>query len=267
MGTSSSSKGPKGGVSFDPPWLDISVSAIDGSSVPIPDSDAEMPLVAPANRFTSARRSFSSYMRSGRPASFRKAMGSYVRHGLGGVSRAARRMRFVTAVGARTFSLFTESQNVGQLNTQIRALLASPHTTRDVISAIVNCVVPTSGSVDEETCRNAMAEALSDLLLENSTIDLLNLSEEDVWYLLELFTGKAIVRQVRLDIGQTLESDALSIEERIRREEEIERFTQAVVSASFHKVRQQTSNISQHDITNIIHEAIKTTFAVFGKYR
>lgn len=268
MGTSSSSKGPKGGVSFDPPWLDTTVSDIDGASVLPPANNPGMIVLAPSNRFTKARRNFSTYIRRGNLGSLRKAIGHYVRHGLGGVTQATRRMRVVTAVGAKTFSLFTATQSGGQLQftAHIRTLLASSHTTHDVISAIVDFVVPTSGSIDEETCRNAMTEALSDLFSENPNIDFLNLSETDIWDLLELFTGKAIARQVILDIGQTLESDGIDIEARIRREEEIDRFIQAAVSSSFHKVREQTSNISQSDITNIIQKAIETTFTVFGEY-
>lgn len=268
MGTSTSSKGPKGGVPFDPPWLDTTVSDIDNASILPPASNPGEIVLAPLNRFTQARRSFSAYIRNGNLGSLQKAIGHYVRHGLGGGAQATRRMRVVTAVSARVFSLFTATQDVRQLQftAHIGTLLAASHTTHDVILAIVDFVVPTSGTIDEETCRNAMTEALSDLFSDNPDVDILNLSEADIWNLLELFTGKAIARQVILDIGQTLESDRIDIEARILREEEIYRFIQAVVSTNFHQVREQSSNISQSDITNIIQEAINTTFTVFGEY-
>lgn len=268
MGTSSSSKGPKGGVPFDPPWLDTTVSDIDGGAVSPPAVNPDLIVFAPSHRFTKARRNFGAYIRRGNLGSLQKAMGHYVRHGMGGATQATRRMRVVTAVGARMFSLFTATQGAGQLHfsTHIKSLLASPHTPHDVISAIVDFVVPTSGSIDEETCRNAMTEALSDLFSDNPDVDILNLLEADIWNLLELFTEKAISRQVILDIGQILESDGISIEARIQREEEIARFIQGVVATSFHQVRERTSNISQSDIKNIIQEAISTTFTVFGEY-
>lgn len=267
MGTSSSSKGPKGGVSFDPPWLDATIAAIGNVSVPLPSTTQDASDFAPSNRFTAARRNLGIYMRSGESQSLRKAIGHYVRHGLGGASRAAGKMKFVAAVGAKTLSLFSGTQSAEQLQfkTKIETLLASSHTTEDVISTIVDFVMPSSGTVDEETCRDAMAEALSDLLSERSDMDIAALSEDDRWALLEHFVGKAIVRQLILDIGQILESDAISITTKIHRLEEMEQFVQATVTESFHNIRSRNANISQDDFSKIINDVLEITFQVFGE--
>ncbi len=267
MGTSSSSKGPKGGVSFDPPWLDSIVSSISGATDAIDTTVGSGEVVlAPSNRFTEARRNLSAYMRNGRAESLRRAIRSYVRNGLGGTSRAASRMKVATAAGARTFLLLsgTESTERNQFKEKLAALLNSEHTTEDVISVIVNFVFSSIGSVDEESCRNAMAEALSDLLLEKPDVDIVNLPEKDIWWLLELFLGKAIVKQVTFDIGQVLESDAINIDDKILRLEEIDRFVQSVVSVSFQKVREKNADLSQNDIAGIIRDAVVLTFKVFG---
>jgi phosphate transport system substrate-binding protein len=72
--------------------------------------------------------------------------------------------------------------------------------------------VPLSGSVDEESCRNAMAEALSELLVEKSDIDILNLPEEDIWDLLGRFIEKQIVKQrVGNVMHATIASDAIAL--------------------------------------------------------
>lgn len=267
MGTSSSSKGPKGGVSFDPPWLDSIVSSIS-SATGVIDSTVVSggAVLAPPNRFTEARRNLSAYIRNGQSRSLRRAIGSYVRNGLGGASRAASRMRAATAVGARAFSLLSGTKNEEQVQfkEKLAELLNSEHTTKDVVSVIVDFVFPSSGSVDEDSCRNAMAEALSDLLLDKPDLDIVNLPEEDIWCLLELFLEKVIVKQVTFDIGQVLESDAITINDKISRLEDIERFVQSVVSESIHEVRKGSADISQNDITGIIHDAVGLTFEVFG---
>ena len=267
MGTSSSSKGPKGGVSFDPPWLDSTVSSISGATDPI-DSTVGLDevVLAPSNRFTSARRNLSAYIRNGRDESLRHAIRSYVRNGLGGASRAASRMRVATAAGVRTFLLLsgTGSTEQAQFKEKLTALLNSEHTTEDVISVIINFVFPSIGSVDEESCRNAMAEALSDLLLDKPDVDIVNLPEKDIWWLLEVFLGKAIVKQVTFDIGQVFESDAINIDDKIHRLEEIDLFVQSVVSVSCQKVREKNGDLSQNDIAGIIRDAVALTFKVFG---
>jgi hypothetical protein len=175
-------------------------------------------------------------------------------------------MKVAAAAGAKTFLLLsgTESTERAQFKEKLTALLNSEHTTEDVISAIVNFVFPSIGSVDEESCRNAMAEALSDLLLEKPDVDIVNLPEQDIWWLLELFLGKTIVKQVTFDIGQVLESDAINIDDKIRRLEEIDRFVQSVVSVSFQKVRDKNADLSQNDIAGIIRDAVALTFKVFG---
>lgn len=267
MGTSSSSKGPKGGVSFDPPWLDTAIAALGDAPTPLFVTPHDTLALATTNRFTAARRNLSAYMRNGESASLRKAIGHYIRQGLGGTTRAAGRMRYVAAVGARTFSLFAGSQSAEQIQfkTKLGTLLSSSHTTDDVISTIVAFVLPTSGSVDEETCRDSMAEALSDLLSERSDMDIANLSEEDSWALLEHFVGKAIIRQLILDIGQILESDAIDVTTKIQRLEEMDQFVQATVSESFHKIRSHNANISQGDLTKIVNDVLEITFQVFGQ--
>ena len=267
MGTSSSSKGPKGGVSFDPPWIDSDVAEITGLPIPM-DSDkpsAENDL-APSNRFTDARRNFRAYITDGRAQSLQRSIRSYVRHGLGGTARAASRMRFASAVGARTFSLLRGVDNEEQLRfkEKLTSLLESEHTTEDVISTIVDFVVPLAGSVDEESCRNAMAEALSELLVEKSDIDILNLPEEDIWDLLGRFIEKQIVKQITFDIGQVLESDAINVEDKINRLEELDRFVQSVVSDSLDKARKKDQDLSQSEVSRIINDAVKLTYDVFG---
>ena len=267
MGTSSSSKGPKGGVSFDPPWIDSDIAEINGVPIPIDsNTPSAKPVLAPSNRFTDARRNFRAYINDDRVLSLQRALRSYVRHGLGGAERAANRMKFASAVGARTFSLFRRTDNDEQqrFKEKLTSLLESEHTTEDVISTIVDFVVPLSGSVDQESCRNAMAEALSDLLVEKPNIDITNLPEEDIWDLLERFIEKQIVNQIMFDIGQALESDTISIDNKMTRLEQIDRFVQSVVSSSLDKVRKMGQDLSQSEVATIIDKAVKLTFDVFG---
>lgn len=268
MGTSSSSSGPGMGVSFDPPWLDTSVET---TGVVPSDVQVEIPEASPAvagkARFGEARRNLNAYVRDGDEGSLKKALRGYVRHGLGGSARATSRMRLATAVGARTFSLLNaiEAQSQSDFKEAFTNLLSSEHSLEDVVSVIVNQVIKTGGGAEEDACRESMAEALSEMLQDKPDAELMNLPETDLWWLMELFIVKVILRQVLFDIGQVFERDGIAPEDRVDKIDEIESFVRSVVSSQMQTVRSGRPCASQKDICTIISRAIQFTFEVFGR--
>lgn len=269
MGTSASSKGPHGGVSFDPPWLTVAETSIGVSPAEATvASPIVSPAIAPASRFTAARREFRDYAsgRGGRSA-LRKAMREYVRHGLGGAARATKRIRFTTAVGARTFSLLRGLDAVDEVEFRKilqEVLASSDHTTGDVVSAIVEFVVRDKGGADEESARMAMAEALSDLFAEKPEIDVLAMTEDDTWLLMEMYLEKEIVRRINFDIGQSIESDAYDAEKKIERLEELESFVRSEVAIRLQQARAGKLVLSQRNVYSIIVDATFMTLKFFG---
>jgi hypothetical protein len=113
MGTSASSKGPAGGVPMVPPWVpDLPPTTPDGDGDASPPADnggepAELspnqnadalpqaPVpdrpMAPAARFTGARRNLGSFAKTGNSGDMRRGLGQYVRSGYGGARTATRR--------------------------------------------------------------------------------------------------------------------------------------------------------------------------------
>lgn len=267
MGTSSSSKGPHGGVSFDPPWLTNATSTIGiEPSLENIQIAPEFPHIADANRFTAARRNFRKYIsgQTGRE-SLRKALRAYVRHGLGGAARASNRMRFVSSVGSRAFALLKglEGANILEFRAALKALLSSDHSVEEIVSTIVEFVVPDRGSVDEESAHDAMAEALSELLDTKPDIDLFNMEEADVWWLMELYLAKEIVRRIHFDIGQSIESDKYDAESKLQQLEELEGFVKSAVTVKMQQARERKSPLTQQVVCDIMDETIKMTFSFF----
>lgn len=83
MGTSTSSRGPGGGVPLVPAW------------VPPPPGEPPSqspPEMAPPRRFQPARTRLGGYGRSGSENDLRRGLGHYSRTGLGGSASGARRM-------------------------------------------------------------------------------------------------------------------------------------------------------------------------------
>lgn len=268
MGTSSSSSGPRSGVSFDPPWIDTSVEAVGvAPSDVLVEIPALAPVVAGRARFAEARRNLNEYVQSGDRRALQKALCGYVRRGLGGSARAASRMRLATAVGAKTFSLLNAigDQQQSDFKEAITNLLATEHTLEDVVSEIISQVVKTGGGTEEEFCRESMSEALFEMLQGKPDVELMNLPEDDLWWLMELFIVKTILRQVFFDVGQIFEYDSIDPVDRVEKMDEIESFIRSVVSSQMQTVRGEQSCASQRDVCILINKAVQLTFEVFGR--
>lgn len=266
MGTSSSSKGPKGGVSFDPPWLTSATGEIG-----ITPSTGVLPVpigteIAPSNRFTSARINFRNYATgNGGRNSLKKAVRAYVRYGLGGSARAAARMRYTTAIGSRLYSLLrgADVADGGEFQETLRKLLEGEHSVEDVISEIVNFVVKAKGGADEELARASVTEALSEKLSQDPDIDLLNMDEDALWELLAIYMEKEIVKRMYFDIGQSLESDAINIATKLSKLEDVEKFVGSAVTVRLERTRKGQQIVSQQTVCDIIAETEVLTFKFF----
>ena len=212
MGTSASSAGPGANVSFDPPWLnDIPVGGagqVDGGASAPAEAPAEG--VAPAERFRGARTSLGAFARNGDSGALARAAGHYSRKGMGGARNVAARMRTSTKAGAGLGSLLqaTRERSDPQINQWMDALRATNPSAQTVIDAIVSRVLPEGGSVDEESAKDSMAQALSELMVLDPQVDLLTLQDAQIWTLMQLYLGHEACNRMYADIGETVLSAA-----------------------------------------------------------
>lgn len=223
MGTSASSKGPGPNVPFDPPWLDVinpppNVTIVpllpdvvnphtpvsttplepqpidtEGPAVPSPAEPRQCPpepaSIAPPRRFSSAKRLLTDFVKTGRRDSFEKAAGHYSRTGMGGTRNLAHRMRTATTTGANAISLLRSARdgNDPSVNDWVTSLTSRNASVHEIAHSIIQRIVPLGGSQDELACQDSMAQALQDLIAENENVDLLHLSDSDIWRLIESF--------------------------------------------------------------------------------
>ena len=196
MGTSSSSSGPGGGVPFDPPWL-TSVASEIGSPLeqisgepaqqeqnPQQTEPAAQPVEpAPARRFSNARRYLGEYANSGDRGSLKKALGSYSRKGMGGASKVASRMRASTSAGAGLFNFLQGVRDSADTKVRdwVNQLTSKNLSAYEVADEIIEQVISTGGSLEEESCRDSMAQAMSDFLTIDPDVDLLNMDNDSIW--------------------------------------------------------------------------------------
>ena len=271
MGTSTSSTGPSSGVSLDPPWLDNVVGDIGRDSTVTP-SDGGAPNApagptghAPSARYGDARREFGKFAKTGNTQYLRNAVGHYSRRGSGGASAAASRMRASTSAGAALFSFLNAlSQGTSAEARQwVDALRATDPSAEDVVDAIVRELAPPGGSADEESFRDAMDFALSELIKEDPTIDPLSMGVNDIWELMKGYLATEAANRLCFDLGPIFESSQLDPRTAVIREREMRRFLKNEIGAHVDLLRGNSANPTRSQLNGILQEALKMTFELF----
>ena len=229
MGTSTSSSGGKAGSPFDPEWLTPEGPAAgtaggdgaagdqgqDGGDEPdgsdgaagANEEAATDAAFAPSRRFADARTKMSAYLGGGGRESLRSAAKSMVTKGMGGSRRAASTMRG-TAQGAGALGQFLASARDGSdprvadwVNRTRQANLPAD----DLILELVKEVLPDTGSVDDESLRNAAAEALGLLYELNPDVDIFNLTDAQIHDVMAITIANDVCNRMDLQLGQAYE--------------------------------------------------------------
>lgn len=271
MGTSTSSTGPSSGVSLDPPWLDDVVGEIGGgSAVPLNDGNAPAPPAppagnAPTNRYGDARRALGKFAKTGDTQHLRNAVGHYSRRGSGGASAAASRMRASTSAGAALFSFLNAvSQGAtAEARKWVDDLRATNPSAEDVVDAIVRELAPPGGSADEESLRDAMDQALSEVIREDPTVDALSMGANDIWELMKSYLAIEAGNRICFDLGPIFESSNLDPRTAVLREKEMRRFLKNEIGAHVDLLKGTVANPSRSQLDSILQEALKMTFELF----
>lgn len=235
MGTSTSSSGGKAGSPFDPDWLapealgddDDSGSADATEDEPGGDSEndgtdgdddagsqsaegavgQEDAAFAPSRRFADARTKMGAYLAGGGHESLRSAAKSMVNKGMGGPRRATSTMRG-TAQGAGALGQFLASARdrsepaVADWADRARQANLSAE---DLILELVKKVLPDTGSADDESLRNAGAEALGQLYELNPEIDIFALTDAQIHDVMAITIANDVCNRMDLQLGQTYE--------------------------------------------------------------
>lgn len=277
MGTSTSSSGPKGGVPLDPPWLDQLGDAqpsvgtpadgdlAEGDAQPRPQATDRPAGIAPARRFANARRELGVFARTGSREALGRAIGNYSRTGMGGARNAASRMRASTksAAGLMSFLQAAREGSDPRISQWVRSLAARNPTAQDVIDEIIQQVTSSGGSREEESCRDSMDQAMAELLEVQPDIDLLIMSDADIWTVVELFLGNEACNRLYSDIGQLFESAKLSPREVVSRMNEMREYLKSEVSAQMRLLREANANPNPRELESLMQEALKNTFSVY----
>lgn len=279
MGTSQSSRGAPGGVPMVPPWVPDVVAPVDPEG-PVDQSGAEpgdqdgvqpvppVPVgVAPSGRFQGARTSLGSFASSGSKRDMYRGVKHYVQAGYGGSGGAVSRMaRTARTAGSLYGALSAFAANQVPPGSALDRKLLTTYDAQGVINAVVEVVAPGDGTLDGEACREAIADALSELLDRFPDADLLNLSADQRAFAIECYVAQDVFKHIELDIGNTIRDKAPTVKDAMLRFSEIWSYIQETVSAAFRHLREQRVVITSQNIAAVASAALKETFEVFEAY-
>ncbi|CRM61513.1 MULTISPECIES: Qat anti-phage system associated protein QatB [unclassified Pseudomonas] len=180
MGTSKGYGGPSSGLV--PSWIDdVSQPAAPsaqpsgpGQSNPsqpgsTPSQPASSPLAAVNNDGTGslrgARNSFTRFARTGSPSDLGNALSSYVRKGVGGSARGARRMGTSRDTAGKLLTIFGGVQRNGAAETlrRLQLTVAPGQPASQVLLALLEFICPPGGAIDEGVARQAALNTIAEL--------------------------------------------------------------------------------------------------------
>ncbi|WP_428718865.1 Qat anti-phage system associated protein QatB [Undibacterium curvum] len=293
MGTSTSSAGAGSGSPFDPPWLDSAGESIDDSHADsmLPpqgdepeggsednqspgntDGDASQSNAgdqesgsntAPSGRYKEARTSMGRFMRTGDRSDAARAIGSFVRKGLGGASKAASRMRTSSQVAAALGGFLTQVRDATDptINEWVTSARARGLSAQDAALEVINQIVPSGGSVDEESAKHAMNQAIIHLYEVDPSTDIFALTNEQISSLMGYTLAFDVYNRVQLELGRVFEKLKFSAQVVQERLAQVQDYVLVVVRDAMQKVQNSGQPRSVRDISN---STLRKALEIFG---
>lgn len=198
----------------------------------------------------------------------RRGLGHYVRKGLGGRATATRRFGGTANTAGTLYGALSSaaSGQVASPGSPLDPALLGGRTASEIMDAVVEAVRPIDGTQDAEASRQAIRDALSELLTRFPDADLLSLSEDQRVFAIERYVGLDVYNRFRLDVGQVVQDKAPTAASALARLKEVKDYIKETVSAAFRKVSAAGHALNARRITQMVVAALSETFRVFEDY-
>lgn len=282
MGTSNSYGGPGGNTPLIPSWLegdDISDSSSQDEDSTNDDNqqdsneqdhndNTENPKVDPDNsnsRFQTARGNFTRFVRSG--GSDRKALGravsGYVSSSMSGSKNASKKMGSSRHVAGGLINFLSSTRSAG-----VETALAERNlghligkSAEEIFLGLADIICPQGGSVDEGIARNAFMETIVELA-GASIDDLSQLTEEQVFTVIQLFATNSIEARLCNDIGIKICIAAENIPQVENVQAQLHDFISGAVSDALVKYATNINELSSDQTSKIVDDVYTEAFSI-----
>jgi len=258
-----------------PPWVpdpEVDESPDNDPNADDQDSneqDSDKPIekespIAPRGRFGPTRTSLGEYGSSGDSDSLRRGVGRYIGGGLGGSGTAVRRFGGTAANANALYGALGGASSGSSVEVD-RALLAGK-SARQIIDTVIETVCPVDGSQDTESSRNAINDALTELVKRHPDADILELSEEQREFVVESYVSMDVYRRFVLDVGNAIREKAPNATTALSRLKQAREYIREHIVASFQKLRVKGKRLSGNRVSRVVSQALQEAFEVFAGY-
>jgi hypothetical protein len=194
-----------------------------------------------------------------------RGLGHYVHKGMGGSQTATRRLGSVASTagalhGALSAIAGGQSSATG---TPLDPAVLRGRTADEIMNAVVEAVRPVDGTQDAEADRNAIKDALSQLLDQFPNADMLDLDEDQRSFVVERFVAVDVFNRICLDVGKHVQDKAPTSAVALSRLRAIKDYIRETVSSTFRKIRAAGTTLTARRMAAIVHQTIRETFQVF----
>ncbi|WP_217284927.1 hypothetical protein [Delftia sp. JD2] len=140
---------------------------------------------------------------------------------------------------------------------RIRAASLAPD---DLVLEVIKAVIPDSGSIDEDSLRNAAAETFSMLFETSPEVDLFNLTDQQIADVIGFTIGNDICNRVDLLLGQTYEKLKYTPQDVQLVRNEIREYVHGLVRLELDKLGPRPM-----DAHGLARDVLAATLEVFGE--
>jgi hypothetical protein len=139
-----------------------------------------------------------------------RGLGHYVHKGMGGSQRAAQRLGSVARTAGALHNVLssTAGAEAAAVTPALDPAVLLGRSADEIMNAVVEAVRPVDGTQDAEADRNAIKDALSQLLDQFPDADLLNLDEAQRAFAVERFVAVDIFNRVCLEVAKAVKGKA-----------------------------------------------------------
>ncbi|HMN13986.1 MAG TPA: hypothetical protein PKD55_16850 [Bellilinea sp.] len=197
----------------------------------------------------------------------RRGLGQYVKKGLGGARTATRRMGGTSRTAGTLYRALSDIAGGRTIEeSPVEFALLRGRSASEVIDAVVEVVQPIDGTLDAESRRKSVRDALSEVLSRFPEADLFNLSEEQRIHVIQTYVALDVYGRFHLDVGKAVQNKAPSLRIALSRLKEVKDYIKQEVSAAFRRLHRDGENPSADRIAGMVRQALQNTFQVFEDY-
>lgn len=233
-----------------------------------PLASPAIPDLAPSRRFLGARLWLGRFAKNGSSSDLAAGIRAYTKTGLGGAHRAAARMAGTSRTAGRLHGVLDALRTGEALppDVAIDTAALAGRDSREIGDAIAEAIRPSDGTLDAEASRDAIAQAISDLVEQTPSVDLTALAPQEIEFVVEGYVAYDLSHRILLDVGLAVQDKAPDAAAAVSRIEDMKAYVKQCVAASFRSARDRGQRLTRKSAASIANAVLEETFRVFAEW-